>query len=205
MKTLTVFLALITSQSFGQISDNDGNDAKLLMENYQNHIDSIRQLTNDVRIYYFSDTLFKGILLTLSNGEKIQLDLRYKDNFRGYTELGADFENFVLVKHRGDGSGNAEELRVINKSTGEDKWLGKYPFYFGNENEICVYEAYKDSSYHIVIHNFSSNKIESYPVPDTKCLCCGCFEIGQFDETSFSLKFVDPGDNPTEVLIKRFN
>jgi hypothetical protein len=79
------------------------------------------------------------------------------------TELGADFENYVLVKHRGDGSGNPEQLRVINKNTGEDKWLGNYPFYLDKENEVGVYKAYTDSSSQIVVHDFLTDETETYP------------------------------------------
>ena len=204
MKTvLYILFTLISTVSYGQISGADSDKADILIDNFQNHIDSTNQLTNGAKIFYISDTLFKGMILTLKNGDKIELDLRYKDNFRGYTELGADFEKYVLVKHRGDGSGNPELLRVINKRTGEDKWLGNYPFYFDKEIEIGVYKAYKDSSSQIIIHDFSTDKIETYPTPDTKCLCCGCFEIAQFDNASFTIKFVDPEDNVTELKMKR--
>lgn len=204
MKTvLYILITLISTVSFGQISGNDSNKADLLIDNFQNHIDSTNQLTNGASIYYVSDTLLKGIILTLQNGDKIELDLRYKDNFRGYTELGADFENFVLVKHRCDGSGNPEQLRVINKKTGDDKWLGNYPFYLDKENEIGVYKAYTDSTSRIIVHDFSTDKTEIYQTPDTKSLCCGYFEIIHFDNESFTIKFVDPKDNETELKMKR--
>ena len=174
--------------SYGQISGTDNDKADLLIDNYRNHIDSTDQFTNGAKIFYISDTLFKGMILTLKNGDKIELDLRYKDNYRGYTELGADFENYVLIKNRGDGSGNPEQLRVINKNTGKDKWLGNYPFYLDKEKEIGVYKAYTDSSSQIVVHDFSTNKTETYPTPDTKCICCGCYEIVQFDNDDFTTK-----------------
>ncbi len=204
MKTVLYILTiLISTVSFGQIRTADSDKAEFLIDNFQNHTDSTKQLTNGAKIYYLSDSLFKGVILTIQNDDKIELDLRYKDNFRGYTELGADFENFVLVKHRGDGSGNPEQLRVINKETGEDKWIGNYPFYLDKENEIGVYKSYTDSASQIVVHDFSTDKTETYPTPDTKCLCCGCFEIIQFDEESFTIKFVDPKDNMVELKIKR--
>lgn len=204
MKTiLYILFTLISTTSFGQISETDSDKANLLINNFQNHIDSTNQLTNDAKIYYFSDSLFKGMILTLQNGDKIQLDLRYKDNFHGYTELGADFENCVLVKYRGDGSGNPEQLRVINKITGQDEWLGNYPFYLDKKNEIAVYKAYTDSSSQIVVNNFLTNKMETYPTPGTKCVCCGCFEIVQFDNESFTIKFVDFEGKTTELKIKR--
>jgi hypothetical protein len=204
MKTiLHILITLISTVSYGQISGNDSDKATLLIDNFQNHIDSANQLTNGAKIFYISDTLFKGIILTLKNGNKVELDLRYKDNFRGYTELGVDFENYVLIKNRGDGSGNPEQLRVINKNTGKDKWLGNYPFYFDRENEIGVYKAYTDSSSQIVVHDFSTNQTETYPTPDTKCICCACYEIVQFDNESFTIKFVDPEDNETELKMKR--
>lgn len=204
MKTVFYILfTFISTVSYGQISETDSDKADLLIDNFQNHVDSTNQLTNGAKIFYISDTLFKGMILTLKNGDKIVLDLRYKDNFRGYTELGADFENYVLVKHRGDGSGNPEELRVINKKTGKDKWLGNYPFYIHKENEIGVYEAYTDLSSKIVVHDFSKDETETYPTPDTKCICCECFEITQFDNESFTIKFNDPEDKETELKVKR--
>lgn len=204
MKTvLNILLLLITTVSYGQISGTDSDEADLLIENFQSHIDSTDQLTNGAKIYYISDTLFKGMILTLSNGDIIQLDLRYKENKRGYTALEADFENFVLVKHRGDGSGNPEQLRVINKKTGNEEWLGNFPFYLEEENEIVVYKACTDSSSQIVVHDFSTNTTEIYPTPDTKCICCHCYEIVQFDNDGFTIKFVDPEDNETELTIKR--
>lgn len=204
MKTILYLLTtLISTISFGQISTTDSDKAENLIDNFQNHTDSTKQLTNGAKIYYVSDTLFKGIILTLQNGDKIELDLRYKDNFRGYTELGADFENFILVKYRGDGSGNPEQLRVINKKTGEDKWLGNYPFYLDKENEIGIYKSYTDSSSQIIVHDFSLNKTEAYKTPDTKCICCGCFEIVQFDKESFIMKFVDPDEVIVELRVER--
>ncbi|WP_211208861.1 hypothetical protein [Mariniradius saccharolyticus] len=198
-----ILFTFIATVSYGQISETDSDKADLLIDNFQNHVDSTNQLTNGAKIFYISDTLFRGMILTLKNGDKIELDLRYKDNFRGYTELGADFENYVLVKHRGDGSGNPEELRVINKKTGKDKWLGNYPFYIDKENEIGVYEAYTDLSSNIVVHDFSTDETETYPTPDTKCICCECFEITQFDNESFTIKFNDPEDKGTELKVKR--
>lgn len=204
MKTvLYILMTFISTVSFGQISESDSEKADFLTDNFQNYIDSTDQLTNGAKIFYVSDTLFKGMILTLENGDKIELDLRYKDNFRGYTELGADFENYVLVKHLGDGSGNPEQIRVINKKTGDDKWLGNYPFYLDKKNEIGVYKAYKDRTSKIVVHDFLTNKTETYPEPDTKCICCGCFEIVQFDSESFTIKFVDAEDNTTELKMKR--
>ena len=204
MKTVFYILfTFISTVSYGQISETDSDKAGFLIDNFQNHVDSTNQLTNGAKIFYISDTLFKGMILTLKNGNKIELDLRYKDNFRGYTELGADFENYVLVKHRGDGSGNPEELRLIKKKTGKDKWLGNYPFYIDKENEIGVYEAYTDFSSKIVVHDFSTDETETYPTPDTKCLCCECFEITQFDNESFTIKFNDPEDKVTELKVKR--
>lgn len=204
MKTvLYILFTLISTVTYAQISGTDSEKADLLIDNFQKHIDSTNELTNGAKILYISNTLFKGMILTLRNGDKIELDLRYKDNFRGYTELGVDFENYVLIKNRGDGSGNPEQLRVINKNTGKDKWLGNYPFYLDRENEIGVYKAYTDSSSQIVVHEFSTNNTETYPTPDTKCICCGCYEIVQFDTESFTIKFVDPDDNETELKIKR--
>jgi len=204
MKTvLYILFTLISTVSYGQISGADNDKANLLIDNFQNHIDSTDQLTNGAKIFYISDTLFKGMILTLKNGDKIELDLRYKDNYRGYTELGADFENYVLVKLRGGGSGNPEQFRVINKKTGIDKWLGDYPFYLDKENEIGVYKAYTDSSSQIVVHDFSTDKTEIYPTPDTKCICCACYEIVQFDNDVFTIKFVDPDGNETELRMKR--
>ncbi len=204
MKTvLYILITLISTVSYGQISGDDSDKATLLIDNFQNHIDSTNQLTNGAKVFYISDTLFKGMILTLKNGDKVELDLRYKDNFRGYTELGVDFENYVLIKNRGDGSGNPVRLRVINKNTGEDKWLGNYPFYLDKENEIGVYKAYANSSSQIVVHDFSTDKTEIYPTPGTKCICCGCYEIVQFDNESFTIKFVDPEDNETELKMKR--
>lgn len=204
MKTvLYILFLLITTVSHGQISGADSEKADLLIDDFQNHIDSTDQLTNGAQIFYISNTLFKGMILTLKNGDKIELDLRYKQNYRGYTEIGADFENYVLIKHRGDGSGNPEQLRVINKNTGEDKWLGNYPFYLDKENEIAVYKAYTDLSSQIVVHDFSTDKTEIYPTPDTKCICCGCYEIVQFENDGFTIKFVDPEGNDTELKIKR--
>jgi hypothetical protein len=196
-------MIFISTVSFGQISGTDSDKADVFIDNFKNHIDSTNNLTNGARIYYVSDSLFKGMVLTLVNGDKIELDLRYKDNFRGYTEIGADFENYVLVKYRGDGSGNPEQLLVINKKTGEDQWLGNYPFYLDKENEIGVYKSYTDSSSQIVVHDFSTDKTEIYPTPDTKCICCGCYEIVQFDNDSFTIKFVDPKDNIRELKMKR--
>lgn len=204
MKTvLYILITLISTVSYGQLSVTDSDKADLLIDNYRNYIDSTDQLTNGAKIFYISDTLFKGMILTLKNGDKIELDLRYKDNYRGYTELGVDFENYVLIKNRGDGSGNPEQLQVINKNTGEDKWLGNNPFYLDKENETVVYKAYTDSSSQIVVHDFSTNKTETYPTPDTKCICCGCYEIVQFNNDAFTIKFVDPDDNETELKIKR--
>ena len=204
MKTvLYILITLISTVSYGQLSVTDSDKADLLIDNYRNHIDSTDQLTNGAKIFYISDTLFKGMILTLKNGDKIELDLRYKDNYRGYTELGVDFENYVLIKNRGDGSENPEQLQVINKNTGEDKWLGNYPFYLDKEKEIVVNKAYTDSSSQIVIHDFSTNKTETYPTPDTKCICCGCYEIVQFNNESLTIKFVDPKDNETELKMKR--
>ena len=204
MKTvLYILITLISTISYGQLSVTDSDKAELLIDNYRNHIDSTDQLTNGAKIFYISDTLFKGMILTLKNGDKIELDLRYKDNYRGYTELGVDFENYVLIKNRGDGSGNPEQLQVINKNTGEDKWLGNYPFYLDRENETVVYKAYTDSSSQIVVHDFSTNKTETYPTPDTKCICCGCYEIVQFNNDAFTIKFVDPDENETELKMKR--
>jgi hypothetical protein len=204
MKTvLYIAITLISTVSYGQISGTDSDKADLLIDNYRNHIDSIDQLTHGAKIFYISDTLVKGMIVTLKNGDKIELDLRYKDNYRGYTELGVDFENYVLVKHRGDGSGNPEQLRVINKKTGKDEWLGNYPFYIDMENEIGVYKDYTDSSSQIVVHDFSTDRLETYPTPDTKCICCRCFEIVQFDNESFTIKFVDPEDKETELKMKR--
>lgn len=196
-------MTFISTVSFGQINPTDSDKTDLLIDNFQNHIDSIDQLTNGAMIYYISDSLFKVMILTLQNGEKIELDLRYKYDFSGYTELGADLENYVLVKHRGDGSGNPEQFRVINKRTGNDKWLGNYPFYLDKEKEIGVYKAYTDSLPQIVVHDFSTDKTETYPTPDTKCICCGCFEIVQFDNESFTIKFVDPTDKTTELKMNR--
>ncbi|MDO6440456.1 hypothetical protein Q4534_23730 [Cyclobacterium sp. 1_MG-2023] len=204
MKTvLYILITLISTVSYGQISGTDSDKADLLIDNYRNYIDSTDRLTNGAKIFYISDTLFKGMILTLKNGDKIELDLRYKYNYRGYTELGVDFENYVLIKNRGDGSGNPEQLRVINKNTGEDRWIGNYPFYLDKEKEIGVYKAYTDSSSQIVVHDFSTNKTEAYPTPDTKCICCGCYEIVQFDNDDFTIKFVDPDDNETELKMKR--
>ncbi len=204
MKTvLYILITLISTVSYGQISGKDSDRAHLLIDNFRNHIDSTNQLTNGAKIFYISDSLFKGTILTLKNGDKLELDLRYKDNFRGYTELGVDFENYVLIKNRGDGSGNPERLRVINKKTGEDKWLGNYPFYLDKENEIGVYKSYTDSFSQIIVHDFSTNKTEIYPTPATKCICCGCYEIVQFDNDGFTIKFVDPDDNETELKMKR--
>lgn len=206
MKPFLYILFHFTSViSFGQISGRDIVIADLLVDDFQNHIDSINQLTSGAEILFFSDSLFKGMILTLGNGKEIELDLRYKENFRGYTELGVDFENHVLIKHRGDGSGNPAQLRVINKMTGEDNWLGNYPFYLDKVNEIAVYKTYTDSSSTIVVHDFSLGKIETYSTPDTKCLCCGCFEIVQFDNKSFTIKFVDSHDNMIEKKMKRKN
>ena len=202
-KVLYILLTLFSTVSYGQINETDSKKADSLIDNFQNHIDSTKQLTNSAKVFYISDKLFKGMILTLQNGAQIELDLRYKDNFRGYTELGADFENYVLIKHRGDGSGNPEQLRVINKITGEDHWLGNYPFYLDKENEIVVYKAYTESSSQIVVHDFLSERTETYPTPDTKCECCGCFEIIQFDYESFTIKFVDPEDNETELKMTR--
>jgi len=204
MKTvLYILFTLISTVSYGQIRGNDNDKADLLIDNFQNHIDSTDQLTNGAKIFYISDSLFKGMILTLKSGDKIELDLRYKDNYRGYTEFGADFENYVLIKHRGDGSGNPVELQVINKMTGKVKWLGNFPFYLDKENEIGIYKAYTDSYSQIVVHQFTTNKKEVYPTPDTKCICCGCYEIVQFDNESFTLKFIDRDGKEKELRIKR--
>jgi hypothetical protein len=204
MKTILYILTiLITTVSYGQISTTDSEKAELLIDNFQNHTDSVRQLTNGAKIYYVSDTIFKAIILTLQKSDTIELDLRYKDNFRGYTELGGDFENHILVKHRGDGSGNPVQLRVINKKTGEDKWLGNYPFYLDKVNGLVVYKAYTKTSSQIVVHDFLTNKTETYPTPDTKCLGGGCFEIVQFNSEGFTIKFINPEGKTTELKMKR--
>lgn len=199
----TILILILSITCFGQISISDNDQDESLIDNFQSHTDSVQQLTNGSTIYYISDSLFKGIILTLKNGAKIELDLRYKDNLRGYTQLGADFENFVLVKHRGDGSGNPEQLRVVNKITGEDKWFGNYPFYLDKDKEVVIYKTYTKDSSQIVLHDFSTNKTEEYPTPDTKCLFNGCFEVVQFDENSFTLKYDNPEHKTTLLKIKR--
>ena len=200
---LGILLLVITTVSFGQISRADSEKADLLIDNFQNYIDSTEHLTNGAQIFHISDTLFKGMILTLINGDKIELDLRYKENHRGYIEIGADFENYVLVKHRGDGSGNSEQLRVINKKTGNDEWLGNYPFYLDKENEVVVYKAYIDSFLQIVVHDFLTDKTEIYKTSNIKGVCCGCCEIVQFQNDGFTIKFVDPEGNDRELKIKR--
>jgi hypothetical protein len=202
---LYILITFISTVSFGQISGTDSDKADVLIGSFESHIDSCCQLTNGAKIYYISNSLFKGMLLTLHNGERIILDLRYLDNFQGYTALGADFENYVLVKHRGDGSGNPEQLRVINKKTGEDTWLGNYPFYLDKENEIGVYQVYTGSSSQIVIHDFSKDKTETYPTPDTKCFCCECFELILLDNESFTIRFVDLEGDTIELKMNREN
>lgn len=201
MKTiLFLVISLISALSFGQISETDIAKAELLIGNYQNNIDSSRELTNGATLFYFSDTLFKGMILKLKNGDNIELDLRYRNNFQGYTELGTDFNKYILLKKRGNGSGIPIQLRSINKLTGEDQSLGEYPFYLDLENEIAVY---KSSSFQILVHNFSTDKIESYPAPDTNCPCCDCYEILQFSSESFTIKFMDLQDQLTELEMKR--
>ncbi|AEV33575.1 hypothetical protein Oweho_2607 [Owenweeksia hongkongensis DSM 17368] len=196
-------MTFITNVLFGQISINDIEQADLLMNGFQNHTDSVSQLKQGAKVYYISDSLFKGIMLTLQNGNKIEIDLRYNDSYGGYAEIGADFENYVLVKHRGSGSGNSEKLQVINKETGEDKWLGNYPFYLDLKNEIGVYEAYKDSTSQIVVHDFSTDKTEAYPTPNTKCVCCDCFEVVRFEMESFTMRFIGLDGKTTEIKVKR--
>ncbi|MBN7810284.1 hypothetical protein J0A68_04905 [Algoriphagus sp. H41] len=204
MKTvLFILLSFISTTSFGQLSERDSEKADFLIENFRNHTDSSRQLTNSASIDYISDSLFKAIILTLGNGDKIVLDIRYKDNSQGYTELGADFVNYVLIKHRGQGSENPEQLRVINKKNGDDKWLGDYPFYLDTKNEIGVYETLINSFSKIVIHNFSTDKTEFYPTPDTICSCCDCFEIIEFNDKFFTVRYSDLENNTTEQRIER--
>ncbi len=202
---LAILISLIATVTYGQIGVSDIEYADLLVDDFQSYTDSIKQLTNGATVYYFSDTMFKGITLTVQNGAEIELDFRYKDNFRGYTKIGADFENFVLVKVRGDGSGNPALLRVINKKTGEDSWLGDYPFYIDTRNEVVVYKSQNDGSSYIVVHNFQTNRIEKYPTPETNCTCCECFEVIQVDQESFTLKFEDANDKSRKLKILREN
>lgn len=204
MRTILYILTFLTSTAaYCQIRNSDSEKAKLLVDNFADHVDSLTKLTNGYQLYYVSDSVFKCIILTTSSGEKIELDLRYKDNFRGYTELGADFEKYVLIKHRGDGSGNPEELRVIDKQTGKVSWLGNYPFYLDKYKEVAVYKAYTVTASHFVVHDFASNKMETYPIPDTKCICCSCWEMIQFDQQGFTIRYLDPDNNMTEIKLER--
>ena len=204
-KVFYILLTLNSIVSYGQISGYDSKKGDSLINNFRNHIDSTRHLTNGAKISYISDTLFKGIILTLKNGEDIEIDLRYKNNTNGYTELGVDFERYVLLKYRGDGSGNDEQLRVISKKTGEDKWLGNYPFYLDMKSETGFYTVSTDSSSQIVVHDFMKGETETYSTPNTRCQCCGCFEVVHFDSEKFTIKFIDPEDKLIELEIKREN
>jgi hypothetical protein len=201
--TLSVLTILITTVAYGQISSDDEGKADFLINHFQDHTDSVRQLTDGARICYVSDTLFKAMILTLQKGDTIILDLKYKDNFRGYAALGADFDNYILIEVRGDGSGNPSMLRVINKNTGEDKWPGNYPFYINKVDEVIIYNESSDPSSEIVVHDFLTNKTETYPTPETNCRGGDCFEVVQIDSESFTIKFTDLNDKMTKLKIKR--
>lgn len=202
---LLIFMIFISNVTYGQISERDSDKADLLKDNFQSHIDSINFLTNGAKIYYISDTLFKGIILALENRSIIELDLRYKNDFRGYTILKADFENYVLLEHRGDGSGNPTQLRVINKKTGEDYWIGEYLLYIDEINEVVIYTTYTDSFIQIVIHNFLTNKLETYPTKEIKYLSYDFLEVIQLNNNNLTIKFIDLNGNMKELKIKRIN
>lgn len=200
---LLIFMTLMFNVSYGQISGMDINKADLLIEKFQSHVDSIKLLTNRAKIYYFSDTLFKGIILTMENGNNIELDLRYINNFRGYTKLKADFENFVLIEHRGDGSGNPTQLRAINKKTSDDFWLGENLFYLDKVNEIAVYLTYTDSNTQIVIHDFLNNKLETYSTKDFRCQWFDELQVIQLNNKIFIINCFDIEGNRQELIMKR--
>ena len=128
MRFILYILSILSATlSLGKISTSDLDKERELVDNFQEHIDSTRQLLNDANIYYISDTLFEVMLLELGSGRKIELECRYKVDSRGYTKFEADYEKFILLKQRGDGSGNPEEFRLINKQTGEEKWFDNFP------------------------------------------------------------------------------
>ena len=202
-KILHILILLISTASFSQIDNSDNVKAEYFIDNFRNNLDSIVRLKNDCQLSFSSDSVFKGVFFTTSFGKDLNIDLRYKDNFRGYAELGIDFENYVVIKHRGDGSGNPEESQLIEKESGNQKWIGNYPFYIDNENEIIIYQTYISNDSFFAIQNFESGEIEHYLTPETNCICCGCWELIEFDKQYFKIKYLDTKDNMTELTIKR--
>lgn len=194
---LLIHLSIV---AFAQIKEDDIPQADLLENQFASRIDSSRILKNKSILTYSSDSLFKAIHLILQDGRIRLVDLRYRDNYRGYVAFGADFKDYVLFKSRGDGAGNPVELLLLDKRTGEESLPGHYPIFTDSNAEVIVFKA--DDQ--VIIRDFKKDKTESYELPpDNLCTCCDCWNFRYLNSRMLALTYTNHLHQEKELLIKR--
>lgn len=128
MKTnlLIILIVSFSSNAEAQIKMEDCKESERFTHNYARTIDSTLFLSNNCQLTYSHNTLFKCIHITDTAGIIHLVDIRYRDDYNGYTELLNDHWNKVIFLYRGNGSGNPNYCFQISKYDGSKKWWGEY-------------------------------------------------------------------------------
>ncbi|WP_053975901.1 hypothetical protein [Mangrovimonas xylaniphaga] len=122
---ISVILVLVCLKGYSQIPETLYDEAKKLESHYATKIDSIKNLSNNCKITYSSDSKFKCIHLKLKNDSIIPLDIRLKNNYQGFVAFKSDFDNYILINERGAGSGNPTYIVKIDKNNGRRENYGE--------------------------------------------------------------------------------
>ncbi|MBW1294828.1 hypothetical protein [Aquimarina litoralis] len=117
---LTTFYVNIT---FCQIGEKDIEKAKKFEHQYAEIIDSTKALTQNSSLIYSHNSLFRCIHLNGTDNKIFTVGIVYLDDFSGYMEFKKDLNEKVLFEVRGDGSGNKPFYIMIDKITGEKKFI----------------------------------------------------------------------------------
>lgn len=194
---LIIFTWFLPTLIFAQNKVYEKDSFKISINNV--NIDSIVYLKNNCSWIYATDSINKYQYLIPKTNNIQLIEERIKTNFQGYIELGEDFQNYILVKIRGDGSGNPESLWVINKKNGSEEFPGEYPFYIDRENEIIVYIG----NIQLEIRSFKTGGIEKYDLPNSGCLLHEYWEITELTKEYFTLKYINQNELLVEIKILR--
>ena len=127
MKSTFILIIFFVSSIIakGQIPNELIEAANKLDFHYASNIDSTRQLSDGCFLTYSSDSTFLCFHLTLKKGIIIPLDVRLKNNHRGFVIFKSDHKGFILINERGDGSGNPTYITKVSKLDGTRKSQGK--------------------------------------------------------------------------------
>lgn len=204
-KQLLIIAVILNSCiCFGQIDEKDSLILFNHLNNVESKVDSTRDLKGGYSVLYASDSIFKSMHLKTPDLKLIELDVRYLNNYRGYVELGVDFEHFTLFKNRGQGSGNPIELFLLNKM--EKRFVDEkydYPFFIDIDRQEIVAIGNWAGKKKIIVKSFVSGKMEVYPVPKTRCNCCDCFEVIRMNTKSITLTHQSLEGERITTTIKR--